>query len=135
MTAWEAHIVGAEREHEWSPWCATTRTPGTPATQYATVPLKGLGPHTEPRPTTIRRAGSERRYDAETTEWVRAALEPHTAWRGEVSSLLQAPLRLRLVLHTTNILGAPEIRTSGATQPPSGGSPRRRGGPGSLWRI
>ena len=38
MTAREAHIVGAEWAHEWSWWCATTRTPGeqhsTPASHW-----------------------------------------------------------------------------------------------------
>ena len=60
MTAWEAHIVGAEWEHDWSWWCAATRTPGTPATQYAAVPLEGWRPHTGPRLTVIRGAGPER---------------------------------------------------------------------------
>ena len=51
-----------------------------------------------------------RAWDAETTEWLRAALEPHTRLRGDVSLLLWAPLPPRLVLHTANVLWAAEIR-------------------------
>ena len=92
MTAWEAHIVDAEWVLEWSPWCATTHTLGTPALQYAAVLLKGWGPHTQPRPTVICGAGPARPCDAATTELLRAAPEPNTRWRGAVSSLLWAPL-------------------------------------------
>ena len=142
MTAWEARIVGSEWAHEWSWWCATKRTPGTPATQYAAVPLEGWGPHTQPRPRVIRGAGPERPWDAKTTEWLRAALEPHTGWRGDVSSLLRAPLPPpRLVLHTANILRVAEIRTWGCDAatvrwlPPEEGGTRltvahfKKGGP------
>ena len=82
---------------------------GTPAAQYAAVPLEGQGPHTRPRPTVIHGAGPERPWDGETTEWLRAAPKPHTGWRGDVSSLVWAPLSPRLVLHTANILRATEI--------------------------
>ena len=40
MTAWEAHIGGAEWAREWSRWCATTCAPRTPVPQYASVPLE-----------------------------------------------------------------------------------------------
>ena len=89
MTVWEAHIVGAELVREWSRSCATMRAPGTPAPQYAAVPLEGWAPHTRLRPTTIRAAGPEHPWDAAATEWLRAAPEPHTGWSGVVSSLLR----------------------------------------------
>ena len=38
MTALEAHVAGADWTRECSPWCATTRIPGTPAAQYAAIP-------------------------------------------------------------------------------------------------
>ena len=113
MTAWEAHIVGAEGAREWSRWCATTRAPGTPAPQYAAVPLEGWGPHTRPRPTMIRGAGPERPWYAAATERLRAAPEPHAGWSGDVSSLIRAPPPPRLVLHAANMLQATEIHTSG----------------------
>ena len=56
MTAWEAHIVGAEWARKLSRWCATMRAPGTFTPQYAAVPLEGWGPQTRPRPTLIRGA-------------------------------------------------------------------------------
>ena len=111
MTAWEAHIVGAEWAHKWSRWCATTRTRGTPATQYAPVPLEGWGPHTRPRPTVIRGAGPERPLDAETTEKLRPAPEPHTGWCATCPCSSGHPSSPGLVLHTANILQAVEIRT------------------------
>ena len=60
MTAWEAHVVGAEWAREWDRWWATTRAPGAATPQYAAVPLEQLGPHTLPRPTIIRGARPER---------------------------------------------------------------------------
>ena len=111
MTAWETDIVGVEWARKWSQWCATTRTPETPAPQYADVPLEGWGPHTRSRPTVIRGAGPERPWDAATREWLQAAREPHTGWRGNVSSLLRALLHPSLVLHTAKILRAAEIHT------------------------
>ena len=111
MTAWEAHIVGVEWAREWSRWCAITRIPGTRAPQYAAVPLEGWGPDIRPRFTVIPGAGPERLWDAATTEWLQAALEPHTGSRGDGSSLLRAPLPPCLMLHTANILRAAERET------------------------
>ena len=59
-------------------------------------------------------AGPERPWDAATTEWLQAAPEPHAGWRGDVSSLLRAPLPHRLLLHTANIVLAAEIHTWGS---------------------
>ena len=88
MTAWEACIVGAEWAREWGRWCAATRTQGTPAQQFAAIPLEGWGPHTRPRPTMIRRAGPDHPWDALAEGWLRAAPEPHVGWSGDVSSLI-----------------------------------------------
>ena len=85
----------------------------TPAAQYAAVPLEGWGPHTQPQPTVICRAGPQRPWDAGTTEWLRVTPEPHTGWRGDVSSLLWAPLPPQLVLRAATIIWAAEIRTWG----------------------
>ena len=92
ITAWEAHIVGAEWAHVWDRCCATTRARGTPTLQHAAIPLEGWGPHTRPRPTVTRGAGPERPSDAATTEWLQAAPRSDTGWRGDVSSFLLAPL-------------------------------------------
>ena len=134
MTEWKAHIVGAEWAREWSLWCVTTRAPGTPAPQYAAVPLEGWGPHNRPRPTMNRRAGPDHPWDAEAAEWLRAAPEPHVGWSWDVSSLIQAPLPPRLVLHVADVLQATEIHTwgcAGATirwlPPGRGGHPAHRG--------
>ena len=113
MTACEAHIVGAEWTREWYRWCATTRAPGTPAPQYAAVPLVGLGPQTRPRPTMIRGAGPDHPSDAAAAEWLRAAPEPHAGWSGDLSSLIRAPLPPSLVLHAANMLQATEIHRWG----------------------
>ena len=136
MTPWEAHIACAEWAREWSRWCAPTRAPGTPTPQYAAIPLKGWGLHTRPRPTVIRGEGPERLWDAATTEWLQAAADPHTGWRGDLSSLLRAPPPPRASCSTAPTRSEPRRYThGGAKQQPSGGSPRRNGEPGSLWRI
>ena len=113
MTAWAAHIVGAEWAREWSRWCATTRAPGTPALQYAAVPLEGWGPHTRPRPTMIRGAGPDHPWDAAAAEWLQSASDPHAGWSGDVSSVTRAPPPPRLVLHAANMLQSTEIHTWG----------------------
>ena len=134
MTAWQAHIVGAECTREWSRWCATTRAPGTPAPQYAAIPLEGCGPHTRPRTTMIRGAGPDHPWDAAAAEWLRAAPEPQKGWSGDVSLLIRAPPPPRLVLHAANVLQATEIHTWGVRHghhlmaPPGGrGHPAHRG--------
>ena len=111
VTAWEAHIMGAEWAREWSWWCATTHAPGTPAPQYAAVPFGGSGPHTQPRPTMIRGAGPERPWDVAGAEWLRVAPEPRAEPSGDVSSLIRAPLPPRFVLHAASMLQATEIHT------------------------
>ena len=129
VTAWEAHIMGAEVAHEWSRWCATTGTSGTPATKCPAVLLKGWGPHTRPRPTVTRGAGPERLWDEETTEWLRAAPEPHTGLRGNMSLFPRTPLPpSRLMLHTTNILRAAGICTWGCDAATVRWLPREDGG-------
>ena len=85
MTAWEARIVEAERVRTWSQRCAATFPPETPTAQYAACTLEELGLQTRLRPMVIRGAGSERPWDAEATEWLRAAPEPHMRWRSGVS--------------------------------------------------
>ena len=75
MTAWEARIVGEEWARELGWWCAATRAPETPAQQYAAIPLEEWGPHTQPRPTMIRRAGPDHPSDPATKEWLQAAPE------------------------------------------------------------
>ena len=105
--------MGADWAREWGRWCAITRAPGTPTPQWAAIPLEGWGPHTRPGPTLICRAGPERPWDATATEWLQAALEPHTGRRGDVSSLLRASLPPRLMLHVANMLRATEIHTWG----------------------
>ena len=112
----------------------TARPPGTRAAQYAAVPLEGRGPHTQPRPTVIHGAGPKHLWDGETKEWLRAAPKPHTGWRGDVLSLVWAPLSPRLVLRTANILRATEIRAWGRDAatvrwfpPGRGGHPADRG--------
>ena len=135
MTAGEAHIVGAEWANEWSQWCAITRAPGTPATQYAALALEGWGPHTQPRPTVICRTGPERLWAAETTEWLRAAPEPHTGWRGDVSSLLWAPPPPASCSTPPTYSRLRRYARGGATQPLSSHSPQRRGAPGLPWGI
>ena len=92
MTPWEACIVGAEWAHEWSRWCTTTNPLKTPAAQYDAVPLEGSDTPTRPQPTLIRGVGPERPWDAEITEWLQAASQPHTGWWGDVFSLLWAPV-------------------------------------------
>ena len=62
--AWEARIVSADRAREWGLWCTATSPPGTPAPQYGAVALEGWKPHTQPRPTMIRGAGSDHLWDA-----------------------------------------------------------------------
>ena len=113
MTAWETHIVGAEWARKWSGWCATTRAPGTPVPQYAAVPLEGWGPHGRPRPTMIRVAGPDHRWEAAAAVWLRAAPEPRAGLSGDVSSVIRAPLPSRLVHHAANMLQATEIHTWG----------------------
>ena len=110
ITAWETRIVRAQWAQEWSQWCTTTRLPGTLASQYAAVLLEGWRPHSLPRPTVIRGPDPEGPRNADTTQWLQAAPEPHAGWLGDVASLLQAPLPPRLVLHTANMLRAVEIR-------------------------
>ena len=70
MTAWEARIVGEEWAREWSPWCAATRAPETPAQRYAAIPLERWGPDIRPIPTVIRGAGPDHPWDAATREWL-----------------------------------------------------------------
>ena len=113
MTAWEARIVGEEWAREWSPWCAATRAPETPAQRYAAIPLEGWGPDTWPRPTVIRGAGPDHPWDAATGEWLQAAPGPQTGWTGDVSSLVRTPVPPRIVLHAANVLRATEIRKWG----------------------
>ena len=141
ITAWKAHILGAEWAHEWNRWCRTTQKPETPAMQYAAVPLEGWGPHTRRGLMVILGVGPERPWDAETAEWLQAAPEPQTGWRGDVSSLLRASLPPRPVLHTANMLRAAEIQTWGCDAatvrwlPPEEGNTRltvahfKKGGP------
>ena len=76
MTAWEARIVGKEWAREWGWWCPATRAPRTPVQRYAAIPLKGWGPHTRPRPTMIRGAGSDHLWDAAAKKWLHAASVP-----------------------------------------------------------
>ena len=113
MTACEAHIVGEEWTREWSRWCAATRAPETPAQHYAANPLQGWGPDTRPRPTVIRGAGPDHRWDAATGEWLQAAPGPQTGWTGDVSSLIRTPVPPRIVLQAANVLRATEIRKWG----------------------
>ena len=113
VTAWEARIVGEEWARKWGRWCAATRAPGTPAQQYAAIPLKGWGPHTRLRPAMIRGAGPDHPWDAAAKEWLQAAPEPQAGWSGDVSSLIRAPIPPRIVLHTANVLRATEIHTWG----------------------
>ena len=89
MTAWEARIVGEEWAREWSPWCAATRAPETPAQRYAAIPLEGCGADTRPRPTVIRGAGPDHPWDTATGEWLQAALGPQPGWTGDGSSLVR----------------------------------------------
>ena len=111
MTAWEARIVGEEWAREWGRWCAATRAPGTPAQQYAAVPLEGWGPHIRPLPTMIRGARPDHPWDAAAEGWLRAAPGPDAGWSWDVSSLIRAPLPPRLLLQATNVLQATEIHT------------------------
>ena len=60
MTVWEAHIVGPERTHKRSRWCAVTGSSETPAEGYTAVWMDGWRPRSQPRPTTIQGAGPER---------------------------------------------------------------------------
>ena len=113
MTVWEAHLVGEEWAREWSPWCAATRTPETPAQRYAAIPLEGWGLDTRPRPTVIRGAGPEHAWDAAIGEWLQAAPGPRTGWTGDVSSLVRTPVPPRIVLHAANVLRATEVRKWG----------------------
>ena len=123
-------IVGAEWAHKWGGWCAATRAPGAPAQQYAAIPLKGWGPHTRPRPTMIRGAGSDHPWDAAAEGWLQAAPEPHVGSGGDVSSLIRAPFPPPIVLYTANVLQATEIHTWGRDAatvrwlPPEGGAAR-----------
>ena len=110
MTPWEARIVGADWAPKWSPWCATMRSPEATAERYPAIPLEGWGPHTRPRPTTIRGAGPGHPWDAEAGVWFCTAPEPHTGWRGDLFSPLRKPIPPRLVLHAGNILQATQIR-------------------------
>ena len=130
MTAWEAHILGAEWAPKWSRWCATTRAPGALAQQYAAVLVEGWGPHSWPRPTRIRRAGPVHPWDAAAGGWLLAALGPHVGWSEDVPSLIRAPLPPRLVLHAANLLQATGIHTWGCDRaiiwwlPPESGATR-----------
>ena len=135
MIAWEAHIVGAEWARKWTRWCATTRAPGTSTPQFTASPLEGWGPHTPSWPTVIRGAGPERPWDAVATEWLQAAPEPHTSWRGDVSSLPQPPPPPASCCTPPTCSEPQRYTHGGATQPPSGGSLQRTGAPSSLWRI
>ena len=136
MTAWEARIVGEEWEREWGRWCAATRAPETPAQRYAAIPLEGWEPHTRPRPIMIRGVGpADHSWDAATKEWLQAAPGPQTGWNGDVSLLIRAPVPPRIVLHMANV-SEPRRYTHGDTaRPPSDGTPRRTGPPGSPWRT
>ena len=128
MTAWEARIVGEEWTREWGRWCAATHAPETPAQRYAAIPLKGLGPHTRPRPTVIRGAGRDHPWDVATGEWLQTASGPQTGWTGDVFSLVRTPVPPRIVLHAAKVLRATEIRTRGQAaatvrwHPPEGGA-------------
>ena len=136
MTAWEKHIVGVEPARDWRRWCETRRALGTPAPQYAAIPLEGWGPHCRPRPTVICAAGPESPWDAAATEWLKAAAEPHTGSRGDVSSLLRAFLPPPPSCSRPPMCSEPQrYAHGGATQPLSGGSLRRTVAAGSLWRI
>ena len=73
-------------------WCAATRAPETPAQRYAAIPLGGWWPHTRPRPTMICRAGPYHPWDAAAKQSLQAAPEPQAGWKGDVSSLIQAPI-------------------------------------------
>ena len=106
-----------------------------PGKQYAAFRLEGWGPHTQPRPTVICGAGPERPRDAETIECLRVAPEPHTTFRGDVSSDLRAPLPPSLCYTPPTYSGPRRYVHEGDTQPPSGGAPRRRGAPGAPWPI
>ena len=87
--------------------------PGDPCTAVRRHPARGVGPHTQPRPTMIRGAGPDHPWDAAAKEWLQAAPEPQAGWNGHVSSLIGAPIPPCIVLHTANVLRATEIHTWG----------------------
>ena len=105
--------MGEEWAREWGGWCAATGAPETPVQRYAAILLERCGPHTRPRPTMIRGADPDQRWDAATNEWLQAAPEPQTGWNGDVSSLIRAPVPPRIVLHTAYVLRATGIHTWG----------------------
>ena len=141
MTALEARIGGEKWTRESGRCCNATRAPRVPAQRYAAVQLEGWGPHTRPQPTMIRGAGPHHPWDAAAEEWLQADPGPQVGWSGDVSSLIQAPLLPRIVLHTANVLRATKIHTWGSeaatlrSLPPEGGATRltmahfKNGGP------
>ena len=131
MTALKARVVGEEWAREWGWWCAATRAPETPAQRYAAIPLKGWGPHTLPRPTMIRGAGPDHSWDAATKECLQAAPGPQTGWTGDVSSLIRAPVPPALSFTPPKCSGLRRYTSGDTARPPSDGTPRRTGPPGS----
>ena len=134
-TPWVARIVGAEWAGKWGRWCVGTRATGTPAQQYAAIPLEGWGPHTQPQPTMIRGAGPEHPWDAAAVEWLQAAPERHVGCSGDVSSLIRAPSPPASFSTPPTCSKSRGYTHGDATRPPSSGSPRRARPPSSPTRI
>ena len=130
MTPWEAPIVGEEWAHEWGRWCAATRAPEAPAQRH-----EGWRPHTRPQPTMIQGAGPDHPLDAAAEEWLRAA--PGATSGVEWRRVLAHPSAIPPATSSTPpTCSEPQRYTHGdATQPPSGGSPRRTEPPGSLGAL
>ena len=111
MTAWEASILGAEWAHEWSWWCTTTCLPGTSATQHTTG---GSG-------TTHQAATHSNSWGG---PWACVRRADHRMTPGTPTPPARATHRRHTPGHRRYVHG-------GATRPPSGGFPQRRGTSGS----
>ena len=126
--------MGEEWAGEWGRWCAAMHAPEMPAQRYAAIPLEGWGPHTQPRPTTIRGGGPDHPSDTAAKEWLQAAPEPLAGWSGDVSSLIRVtvppphrhPHRQRVPSHGGTHMGT--RRGHQPVAPPGGRScPAHRG--------